>query len=221
MIEVCPDLRTCTSEKGARNSAMPIGWPLGSVFHWIDQNWRRVLSDATLVLCDDGRHEACDFMLAGERNGRDTVVMVHAKAAKEPAFVSASKLHEVCGQAAKQVGTIAQFGARRPEQVALWHGAWDGPGGEGRVDRRIRRSIGAWAGLTGPQIWSRLQEILARPGTEREVVMVLGAALDRGRLFTQARRDAPPAPAVHCIHLLRSTMAAVGGVNARLRILCG
>jgi superfamily II DNA or RNA helicase len=203
MIEVFPELRTCTSEKGARNSAVPAGWPLGSVFNWIDRNWTRVLADAALVVCDDGKHEACDFMLAGERNGRDTVVMVHAKAAKKPAFVSASKLHDVCGQAAKQVGTIAQFGARRPEQAALWHGAWDGPGGEGRVDRRIRRSIGSWAGLTGPQIWRRLQEILARPGTEREVVMILGAALDRNRLFTQARRDVPTAPAENFIHLHR------------------
>lgn len=221
MIEVFPELRTCTSEKGARTSAVPAGWPLGSVFHWIDRNWRRVLPDAALVVCDDGRNEACDFILAGERKGRDTVVMVHAKASKQPAFVSASALHEVCGQAAKQVGTLAQFGARQPAQVALWHGPWDGPGGEGRVDRRIRRNIGHWARLTGLQIWRRLEEILARPGTEREVVMVLGAALDRDRLFAQARRNAPPAPAVHCIHLLRSTMAAVGGVNARLRILCG
>jgi hypothetical protein len=221
MIDVFPALRACTSEKGASNSAVPGGWPAGSVFQWIDRNWSRVLPDAELVVCDDGRNEACDFLLAGKRNGRDVVVMVHAKASKEPAFVSASKLHEICSQAAKQVGTLAQFGARRPAQVALWHGAWDGPGGEGRVDRRIRRSVGDWGGLTGPKIWEALQEILARPGTEREVVMVLGAALDRDRLFTQARRNAPPAPAVHCIHLLRSTMAAVGGVNARLRILCG
>jgi superfamily II DNA or RNA helicase len=221
MIDVFPALRTCTSEKGGRNSAVPAGWPAGSVFQWIDRNWSRLLPDAELVVCDDGRNEACDFILAGKRNGRDVVVMVHAKASKQPAFVSASKLHEVCGQAAKQVGTLAQFGARRPVQVALWHKAWDGPGGEGRVDRRIRRNLGDWAGLTGPQIWNELQEILARPGTEREVALVLGAALDRDRLFAQARRNAPPAPAVHCIHLLRSTMAAVGGVNARLRILSG
>jgi hypothetical protein len=221
MIAVVPDLRACRSEKGARNSAVPAGWPGGSVFEWIDRSWREILPDANLVVCDDGRSESCDFLMAGSRNGRDVVVIVHAKASKKPAFVSASKLHEICGQAAKQVGTLAQFGARRPQQVGLWHQAWDGPGGEGRVDRRIRHSRGAWAGLTGPQIWDGLQAMLARQGTEREVVMVLGAALDRARLFAQARRNVPSAPAVHCIHLLRSTMAAVGGVNARLRIFCG
>jgi hypothetical protein len=130
-------------------------------------------------------------------------------------------LHEVCGQAAKQVGTLAQFGGWRPEQVDLWGGAWDGPGGEGRVEHRLRRSRGAWANLSGPDIWARLQTILTRQSTYREVVLVLGAALNRDRLFAQARRASPPAPAVHCIHLMRATMAAVGGVSARLRILCG
>lgn len=221
MITTVPDLRTCRSEKGARNSAVPAGWPAGSVFEWIDKNCNRILPDADLIVCDDGKRESCDFLLAGNRNGREVVVMVHAKASKKPSLVSASKLHEVCGQAAKQVGMLAQFGARRPSQVDLWDRAWDGPGGEGRVDRRIRRSRDPWANMNGPQIWDGLQAVLARQGTDREVAMVLGAALDSDRLFIQARRSTPPAPAVHCIHLLRSTMAAVGSVNARLRIFCG
>ena len=197
-------------------------WVAGGIcVEWIDRNCNRILPDADLIVCDDGQRESCDFLLVGNRNGREVVVMVHAKASKKPSLVSASKLHEVCGQAAKQVGMLAQFGAWRPPQVDLWHQAWDGPGGEGHVDRRIRRSRGPWANMNGPQIWDSLQAILARQGTDREVAMVLGAALDRDRLFTQARRNTPPAPAVHCIHLLRSTMAAVGSVNARLRIFCG
>ncbi|MGP0083542.1 MAG: hypothetical protein ACLP0B_07930, partial [Steroidobacteraceae bacterium] len=221
MIIGVPGLRACRSEKGGENSAVPAGWPAGSVFEWIDRNSNRILPDADLVLCDDGNRESCDFLLAGNRNGRQVVVMVHAKASKKPSFVSASKLHEICGQAIKQVGMLAQFGARRPPQVDLWHQQWDGPGGEGRVDRRIRRGRGAWANMNGSQIWDGLQSILARQGTDREVAMVLGAALDRDRFFAQARRDTPPAPAAQCIYLLRSTMAAVGSVNANLRIFCG
>jgi hypothetical protein len=221
MIGTFPDLHRCRSEKGTRNSARGTGWPAGSVFEWIDRNWTQILPDADLVICDDGRSESCDFLMAGKRNGRDVVVMIHAKASKKARRVSASALHEVCGQAAKQVGALAQFGPRRPPQVDLCHLAWDGPGGEGRVDHRTRRRRGAWAHLTGPEIWDTLETILARPGTDREVALVLGAALDRDRLFRQARSNKPPAPAVHCVHLLRSTMAAVGSVNARLRIFCG
>jgi superfamily II DNA or RNA helicase len=221
MIVTRPGLRTCNSEKGGQGSAVPGGWSGASVFHWIDQNWNLILPDADLVICDDGRNESCDFLLAGRRNGRDVVVMSHAKASRTQAFVSASALHDVCSQAAKQVGILAQFGAMHPPQIDLWHGPWDGPGGEGHVDRRTRHAGHGWAGLTGSQVWDRLHSMLARQGTDREVVLVLGASLDRDRLFAQARRNRVPAPAVHCIHLIRSTMAAVGGVNARLRIFCG
>ena len=221
MINSFADLRGCRSEKGGRNSATGTGWAPGSVFAWLDRNWARVLANADLILCDDGRNESCDFLLAGSRSGRDVVIMLHAKAAKSPSLVSASKLHGVCGRGALHLGTLAQFGVQRPQQVDQWDQPWDGPGGEGRVTQRIRRARGAWANLSGPDIWRRLQAILGRQGTDREVVLVLGAALDRNRLFAHARRKSPPAPAVHCIHLLRATMAAVGGVNARLRILCG
>lgn len=221
MIGTFSDLRACRSEKGGQNSALASGWAAGSVFEWIDRNWSQILPGAELAICDDGKSESCDFLIAGTRNGRDVIVMVHAKASKKARRVSASALHEVCSQAAKQVGTLAQFGARQPLQVDLWDQPWDGPSGEGRVDNRVRRRLGAWMGLTGPEIWQSLQTILARPGTDREVALVLGASLDRERLFSQARSNKPPAPAVHCIHLLRSTMAAVGSVNARLRIFCG
>ncbi|MGY3499177.1 DEAD/DEAH box helicase [Bradyrhizobium sp. USDA 4502] len=221
MIRHVPYLRNCTSEKGAQGSALPNGWAQNSVFEWIDQNVTDILPDAELVLCDDGRGECCDFLLAGHRGGREIIVMVHAKASKDGSFVSASALHEVCSQAAKQIGTISQFNPIEPKQIALWSGTWEGPGGEGTVDLRVRRSQGAWHGLDGIAIWARLRSLLLSQSTDREVVMVLGAALERDRLFTQARRQTPPAPAVHCIHLLRSTMAAVAGVNARLRVFCG
>ncbi|MDX3968251.1 MAG: hypothetical protein QHD01_16835 [Bradyrhizobium sp.] len=147
-------------------------------------------------------------------------MMVHAKAS-DGSFVSAGALHEVCAQASKQIGTIGQFSPIEPKQVELWSGEWKGPGGEGTVDARLRVCRGGWNGLDGPGIWSRLRGLLSSQSTDREVVMVLGAALDRNRLFDQARKAKPPAPAVHCIHLLRSTMAAAASVNARLTVFCG
>ena len=219
-ITVFPAVRACISEKGGRNTANGNGWAPGSVFEWIDRNWNQILPNAELIVCDDGQSESCDFILAGTRNGRDVVVMVHAKASRPRSRVSASSLHDVCAQAAKQVGTLAQFSARRPPQTDRWHLDWNGPSGEGRVDSRIRRKRAGWARLNGPQIWDRLEAMLKSQATDREVVLVLGAALDRVEFFRQARAAHPPAPAVHCVNLLRSTMAAVGGVNARLRVFC-
>lgn len=221
LIRHVPALRSRTSEKGAKASAKPTGWAKNSTFDWIDRNFEDLLPDADLVLCEDGKSESCDFLLAGRRAGHDVVVMVHAKASKKGAFVSAGALHEVCAQAAKQIGTIGQFNPIEPAQVDLWGGEWNGPSGEGTVDARVRRSRGGWSGLDGPQIWSRLDALLRNHNTEREVAIVLGAALDKMRLFAQARQAKPPAPAIHCVHLLRSTMAAAASVNARLSVFCG
>lgn len=191
------------------------------MFHWIDDNPDQLLPNPELVLCDDGTRESCDFLLAGRRSGRDVVVMAHAKASKHTRIVSASALHEVCSQAAKQIGTVALFGPQQPSQVNLWDGAWQGAGGEGRVDRRIRRARGPWRGLSGTQIWERLQVLLERQSTDREVALVLGASLVRDRFFDQARQNHSPATAVHALQLIRSTISAVVGGGARLRILCG
>jgi hypothetical protein len=191
------------------------------VFRWIDDNADQLLCNAELVLCDDGRQESCDFLLVGRRRDHDVVIMAHAKASKRQRIVSAGALHEVCSQAAKQVGTLALFDPQAPAQMNLWDSAWEGPGGEGRVDCRIRRARGAWAGLTGSQIWERLKVLLGNQNTDREGALVLGASLVRDRLFGQARKTPPPPTAVHALHLIRSTLSAVIGGGARLRILCG
>jgi hypothetical protein len=135
--------------------------------------------------------------------------MVHAKASKKPAFVSAGALHEVCSQAAKQVGTIGQFGPIAPKQITLWHDAWEGPGGEGTVDTRLRVSKGPWNGLDGPAIWARLNSLLSSQSTDREVVMVLGAALDIDRLFAQAQKAKPPSFCTRSLASSRPTSRAI------------
>lgn len=215
-----PDLRLRTSEKGGPNSASPGGWAVNSVFEWIDTHPDAISDAPELIVCDDGTREFCDFVIVGTRNGRPLVQMIHAKAARG-AWVSASKLHDVCGQASKQVGMLSLFGPARPQQVDLWSGDWVGPSGEGTVNGRIRRANGLWTGLAGPAIWTKIERLLGQQDTEREVVLVLGACLDQNRLLDGACAIPPTVNATHALQLLRSTMAAVAGVGARLRVICG
>ena len=116
---------------------------------------------------------------------------------------------------------LSLFSPNRPRQVDLWAGPWEGPGGEGTVASRIRLAQGAWAGLAGPEIWDELERLLRQQDTEREVVLVLGACLERNQLLDQASDVPPTINATHAIQLLRSTMAAVAGVGARLKVICG
>jgi hypothetical protein len=216
-----PVLQTLNSEKGDKGSAIGTTWAEGCVFRWIDEHLDDILPGAELAICDDGQHESCDFFLAGERNGRDVVIMVHAKASKKSRQVSASALHQVCSQAAKGIGTLALFRPKKPPQADSWHGHWDGPGGEGRVDARIRRARAQWDGLTGEQIWSKLLPMLEKHSTEREVVLVLGNALVSETLYRRAGGRDPAAHVIQALHLIRSTMSSVVGGGARLRIFCG
>lgn len=216
-----PALRDCTSEKGGQGSALSAGWAADSVFEWIDTNPDQVADAPELVVCDDGNSEFCDFIIVGTRDGRPLVQMLHAKAASPGASVSASKLHDVCGQASKQVGMLSLFAPKPPRQIGLWAGTWVGPSGEGTVDQRIRRAESTWAGLDGPGVWAEIERLLRQQDTEREVVLVLGACLKRDHLFDQARQDPPTVNAIHTLQLLRSTMAAVAGVGARLKVICG
>lgn len=213
-------LRDRRTEKGVGNTAA--GWAANSVFDWIDSNPDLILPDADLIVCDDGTRESCDFLFSGQRNGRDVVLLVHAKAASSGGIVSASALYDVCGQAVKQVGTLSLFGPQRPHQVGLWDGPWDDPGHRAnQVSARLRRARGEFAGLTPDEIWARLVEKLTRHDAEREVVLVLGGMLRPQSLFAMARQDPTPSAAVHVIHQLRSTLAGVVGGGARLRVLCG
>lgn len=218
VISQIAELRECTSEKGARGSATRARWAADSAFDWIDRNIDRILPGADIAVCDDGQRESCDFILSGRRNDRWVVTMVHAKASSPPSVVSASALHEVVAQAQKQLKIIAPFGAERPYQVDLWGGAWVGPSGEGRVARRLRRAI---RGQSADRTWKTLSSRIANQSTDREIALVLGAALSPDSLFAQCRRNNPPPPAIHVINLLRTTIAAANSVNARLKIFCG
>jgi hypothetical protein len=220
VIEPVDNLRNCTSEKGRKNSAVHNKWANGSVFSWIDENIDALLANADLVICDDGSNECCDFLVVGRRNDRDVVQMVHAKASNRERYVAAGALHEVCSQAAKHVGTPSLFGPQKPAQLRHWNGAWQGPSGEGRVDKRIRVARGTWRNLTAAEIWEKVSGLLQRHSTEREVILVLGALLDRKKLFDDAKKTNTPARAVQVLHLLRATMSSVVGGGARLRILC-
>jgi hypothetical protein len=214
-----PSLRSCRTEKGLGQS--PDGWADGSVFHWVDTNIEAILPAAEFVVCDDGTRESCDFLLSGRRDGRDVVVLVHAKAG-DGNIVAASSLYDVCGQAVKQVGVLSLFAAQKPHQIGLWGGPWVDPGGRAAdVARRIRRAQGEFAGLDGERIWAKLLERLGRQDTEREVVLVLGATLVPQSLFDMAAQEPTPARAVHAVHLLRSTLAGVVGAGAKLRVMCG
>jgi hypothetical protein len=169
--------------------------------------------DPDIVVCDDMGTEAADFILA-DAGDEKRVVFIHAKASAESRPYSASALHEICGQATKNINYLGMFNEQNPPNVGRWEGAWPSDR-HPQVARRIRRGSGS-----GAEIWSRVQSIIRHPLANREVWLFLGQTLSRGEFERRLGQATPTPEAVQAAFLLHATMTSVASVNAKLRVFC-
>jgi hypothetical protein len=133
----------------------------------------------------------------------------------------ASALHEVCGQAVKNCGTLSLFNPLRPPNAKRWHQPWSSNAVDGTVQSRVRRSgAGPRDERLGDRLWAKLERRIRDPNVEREVWIILGATLSKREWEQELRRNDPAPEAIQTTHLIQSTLASIGGANCRLRILC-
>ena len=117
------------SEKGGPNSATLSGWEVGSLFEYIDRKRNGLLDQQTfdpdILVCDDLLKEAADFIAVQHDPPR--IAVIHAKASKHPAPLSASAFHEVCSQAIKNLGLLNPQSTIEPPNRSRWtsHGSRD------------------------------------------------------------------------------------------------
>jgi superfamily II DNA or RNA helicase len=222
VLEVHSRLDALSSEKGNHTTLLAAadGWHANTVFGWFDQNLDRILDDPTLVVCDDMGKESADF-IALDRN-ENRIVMIHCKARDKRSGCSASALQEICGQAVKNCGTLNLFNPVRPPNTPKWHQKWSSDKVTGSVNSRIRKGGGRSrkSDDLGQRLWQRLENRIRDPNAEREVWLVLGSTLSKNVLEKALRSDDPLPEAIQATHLLQSTLASIGGSNARLKILC-
>ena len=217
-LEAIEELSNIGQEKGSGPFEENEAWPANTLFNFIDTLGRNtkaedLFGDPDIVVCDDMNNEIADFIIADTTKQR--VVFIHAKASSSPSFVSASKLHEVCAQALKNLGYISAFQIEKPNQsIRKWNNPWDG--GRSRViNERIRRGDG-----DGEQIWNNISSILKNPNAEREVWLVMGQSLSK-QIFYDAlsKRNTPPY-AIQAAYLLKSTLSSISTLGGKFRVLC-
>lgn len=231
ILESVEILRKTGSEKG--RTCDEDDWDASSLFGLIsrcgaeDERLQQAFGDPDVLVCDDPGKEVADFILADppDRVGR-RVVFVHAKGSK---FVSteakyryrpysASALSEVCAQAIKNIRYLSMFNELLPPNLDSWGKAWSVPGVAGTVPRRIRRSP---VGHEDPlALWQLLMRRITDPSTYREVWLFLGMTLSKSELERQLRLEKPAPEAIQALVLLHGTMAAVGSIDAKLRVFC-
>jgi len=231
ILESVEILRQTGSEKG--RTCDEDDWDANSLFGLIsrcgaeDDRLQEAFGDPDILVCDDPGKEVADFIFADPPNrvGR-RVVFVHAKGSK---FVSteakyryrpysASALSEVCAQAIKNIRYLSMFNELLPPNLDSWGKAWSVPEVAGTVLRRIRRSP---VGHEDPlALWQLLMRRITDPSTYREVWLFLGMTLSKSELERQLRLEKPAPEAIQALVLLHGTMAAVGSIDAKLRVFC-
>lgn len=219
------DLNTIASEKG-HQAGQKKSWQVGSLFAFLDQVLTGKLENTALgkgfkaVVCDDMGTECADF-IAMEPD-EDRVVFIHAKAIADNPGVSASKLHDICAQAVKNLEFLRFGGRAMRSRVKKWGNPWKAatpkdkqqdPGYE--VEPRIRR---------GPTDAAKFvvgtTELLGQPNTQREVWLVLGRLLSKTALEAQLSKPNPDGYALQTFFLLASTFSACKSVGVDFRVFC-
>ena len=184
LLEVVPALAGLKSEKGHFDGHAP-GWPDDSVFGFIDQN---LVANAKpgvfgerfrVLVCDDLRDETADFIALDD----DRLVLIHAKASLKGNLYGASALQDVFSQAVKNLAFIKSDSQELPKDRGKWNRPWSiSENGKTASTTRIR--CGA---TTSAEIREQIRSIRFRPGTKRQVWIVLGNLLSRSALGRSAR----------------------------------
>lgn len=234
------------SEKGT-SGTLPrqAGWEPNSVFGLIDfaarnqthedlpdldDRFKGLFQNTTLLVCDDMGTEIADFvMLQEEPQGRRRVILIHAKAHKleKRSLVSASSLNEVCGQAVKNLGEIAQYQGSAVNRGRRWDEPWQSKRGkpQWKVNKRVRVHPGSWSrrnGSIGEQAWTLMREYVEDPLCEREVWLFTGNILSYETLKQRiSDTDSPDLETVQAVYCVYSTISSAAAANARLFLFCG
>ncbi len=228
-VQASPWLARVTSEKGTATSGID-EWVNGSVFgsvyaqfgfadrgrahpghrdavRAVDPGLADLLDGFSIVICDDGGTETCDFLCIDEAGGR--AVMIHAKV--DDTEMSLNSLQEVGRQAQASLGLITSLHPF-PDRLPTWRKRVPIP--DGYLTRRL---------LKGPSLEDALpavREALRSARYTRDVWIFAGRILKRDTLVRRLQQD-PPTPKVRqMIYYLASLQTSAARANVGMRIFC-
>ena len=205
-------LKKAVTEKGPEGKAAIDGdsWVRTSLFGVIDRrNELFALAEwpkkADLLICDDMGTEVGDFIAVSTEH--DRIALIHAKTVTSA--LSAADFHIVNSQIVKNLELFNLGGTELPERRKRWDDPWSK---RLRRIRRPRKKDAAWA-------FDRIEELLRKPNTEREVWAVVGPGLSIKNLVSQLQGpESPRYEVIQLCYLLQSCNATISSVGARFRL---
>jgi hypothetical protein len=154
MFEAQVGLSTVTKEKAASNTE----FEKDGIFRFVEDS---VVPESAHLVCDDYGDEWADYIAADTTSNPPRLQFIHCKHGKKS--TGASALHEVIGQAIKNLSRISRGSEAFATKV---DNTWSKNYLKTKIPR-IRR------GATAAEVKQAFTTVLSDPNTERSVVLVL------------------------------------------------
>jgi len=216
----------CKSEKGHKTyyDLNDDTWDPNSLFGIIANLGRTTavsdcFGDPDIVICDDVGTEIADYIYCDIKSPK--VIFIHAKASSDTIThkCSTSKLHDVCGQATKNLGYLAMFNDNPPSKLNSWQKPWKAKvnDGQGKVSSRI---VKVHKKMSPNLIWRQIRDCINNPQVEKEVWLFLGNIISQEHFEKELAKNKPAPNVIQAAYLLHATMADAASVGAKLKVFC-
>ncbi len=172
-----------------------------------DPDFAKRLDDFSLIVCDEGSKEICDFLAVDEI--RRKVVLMHAKV--NDTNLSLNSLQAVGRQAQASLAFMTSL-HQMPNRTSYWETPV--PIKDGQISSR------AVKGAVDAAAWGLARDALCSSQYNKEIWILAGNILSRGALLAELKRNNPSAHARQMIYYIAALLTSAARANIDLKIFC-
>ncbi|ESW98078.1 hypothetical protein X768_31880 [Mesorhizobium sp. LSJC265A00] len=173
-----------------------------------DPTMADLLDQFSVVVCDDGGTETCDFICIDDIDPR--VVLIHAKV--DDTTMSLNSLQAVGRQAQASIAFLTRIESL-PDRTAEWKKPVTIAGG--KITRRIVRD-----NKPGSKLWMRARDAARSARYKKEIWIWAGNMLERQALVDELNKPEPSPRSRQMTYYLASLQTSANRANIGMRIYC-
>lgn len=215
-IEAVSGMEKCANEKYGSHPGGDFGgvFPEDSIFGVVQQYLMRDPNEFDYIICEDMGNEIADLIAVNSIQQR--ICMIHCKRGKTD--IGASALHEVCGQAIKNITEFIVTNSLRIPYLKSLIGRWKINEWKNSKDGKEYTSKRFLKGDS--EAFESVFTSIIGSAAARKEVWIATSGLSLSKLDKELTKTSPDRALLPMIHLLHSTEDVFSGLGVNFRILC-